>query len=410
MKKDKGISLIVLVITIIIIIILAGIVILSLANSNPITKANEMKFKSNVDTYNSELNMALSDIKLKNIFFDSITFNAGIWDGTEGNKTGTTKEYITSITTKDAAKFEIQSGKLVYVGIVQIEKDWAIEMNIETGSVTPPEELGLGVNVIATENTTVNGESATYNNPIIPKGFKAINDGAVWPTDWNNGLVIEDESGNQFVWVPVDGTNVPYAKWCTAGVIYSDTTDDMLPAGITNETDQVTNYGGFYIARYEAGNASNVLVSKKNMTVWGNISYIDSKTKAELMYNTTEVKSGLLTGIQWDTVMKWIQNLEMSVLDSTTWGNHINSIAPANVSGYSSSQVAGFSEYWKTKNIYDLAGNLWEWTNEIYSDERVIRSGGCSGNGITFSVSSRSSYAPGSIDIDLSFRVVLYIL
>ena len=29
-----------------------------------------------------------------------------------------------------------------------------------------------------------------------------------------------------FVWVPVDGTNVPYKKWCTIGRSYSDCSDD----------------------------------------------------------------------------------------------------------------------------------------------------------------------------------------
>ncbi|MEG1989616.1 MAG: hypothetical protein RR136_01300, partial [Clostridia bacterium] len=55
--KKKGISLIVLVVTIIVIIILAGAVILSLTNNNPIEEANEAVFKSNIESYNSEITL-----------------------------------------------------------------------------------------------------------------------------------------------------------------------------------------------------------------------------------------------------------------------------------------------------------------------------------------------------------------
>ena len=82
----------------------------------------------------------------------------------------------------------------------------------EPDDPTPPSG-GLGVgNVATSDGQTVNGEAASYSNPIIPKGFKAINEGsATWGTanGYQNGLVIEDAVtgsetiGSQFVWVPV---------------------------------------------------------------------------------------------------------------------------------------------------------------------------------------------------------------
>ncbi|MDD2376529.1 MAG: hypothetical protein PHD15_04365 [Clostridia bacterium] len=234
----------------------------------------------------------------------------------------------------------------------------------------------------------------------------AIEDGTEWPTDWNEGLVIEDISGNQFVWVPVDGTNVPYAKWCTTGISNATTTNDSILSGAVDENTQVTTYGGFYIARYEAGNQAATLVSKKNATVWTNINYNNSKTQSEAMYNTAEVKSGLVTGTQWDTAMKWIQNASISITDSTIWGNHLNSV----VTGHGVKQVAGYSEIWKAKNIYDLAGNTWDWTNEIYSSSRVGRGGNYGNSGSDYSAAYRSSIDPIGTGGNVSFRVVLYIL
>ena len=272
----------------------------------------------------------------------------------------------------------------------------------------------LGVNIIATKNSTVNGEVASYDNPIIPKDFKAINDGTVWPTDWNTGLVIEDINGNQFVWVPVDGTNVPYVKWngAVTSVDAALTTDDTLPTGVTNEVDQITKYGGFYIARYEAGKeAVTVVVSKKYVSAWNNINYTDSKTKSEGMYTTSSVKSGLITGTQWDTVLKWFQNKGINVgSNSSAWGNYNNSTTPANVIGYGTLKVTGFSEYWKVNNIYDIAGNLWERSSEVYLTGRIGR-GGYSGS--SASLNPAGARAGGNLtDIftDGTFRVVLYVL
>ena len=86
------------------------------------------------------------------------------------------------------------------------------------------------------ESKTLNGKASSYCNPIIPKGFKISNKGASWKyvedkiEGWNNGLIIEDGDGNQFVWVPVkdgigndgqydDNNEVKYKKWYINGKI-----------------------------------------------------------------------------------------------------------------------------------------------------------------------------------------------
>ena len=125
----------------------------------------------------------------------------------------------------------------------------------------------LGKNQIDKNRTLSGAENGyTYKNPVIPKGFRAVNDGAAWYyTDdestevkgWNDGLVIEDEKGNQFVWVPVDGTNVTYAKRDFSDNLNSyKTYVDAYPDGIDTEQEEIDlieKYGGFYIGRFEAG-------------------------------------------------------------------------------------------------------------------------------------------------------------
>ncbi len=402
-KKQKlGISLIVLVITIIVIIILAGSVILSLADNNPIATASEAKFKTNTEQYKSELGMVISSKYLLDNTFVPESFNVGKWDGTEANKAGTIKEYIKSITPEDAEKFVIQNGKLLYVGSEITEIDYVTDMSIDNGGL---EYQLLGVNVIATANSTINGQDKSYSNPIIPKGFKAINDGTKWPTDWNKGLVIEDVNGNQFVWVPVDGQNLIYHTMNDSVISYT------LPTGIEYEINQITSYSGFYIARYEAGNESNILVSKKDTTVWNNITHANAKLKAEAMYTSPEIKSGIVTHRQWYTTQNWMENSGTNITEPS-WGNHKYSISPANIEGkYGILQKTGFSDYWKANNIYDLAGNTLEFKNEKSGTDypKVCYTGGSysrnSGILLWGSISD-ASYSSNEI----SFRVVLYII
>jgi hypothetical protein len=415
---EKGISLIVLVITIIVIIILAGSVILSLSQNNPILQSKQAAFKSTAETYNSELTLAISSKYVQNPSFTPSLFNAGIWNGIDANKLGTVKEYISSITAADGIKYEIQGGRLVYTGSDLAEKAWLTEIGI--------------TNTTSKLYTIVKPDLADvnkYKTPYIPTGF-AYKEGT-----WDTGLVIQDTSFNEYVWVPVDGTNVPYAKWCTSGIVYNDATilDDTLPSGVVEST-QITNYGGFYIGRYEAmfdyNSGSIRASSKKSMNktltlwtrdidhtgyLWNFVSYIDAKNYSENMatsygYNTSKVVTHLATGLQWDTTMKWIQYSGKSITDTRTWGNHSDSQSPANIIGFGSLQVSGFNENWEVNNIYDLAGNIVDLTNEKYNITSIIGRGGNAYNsGSSVPASYRSSYATNFIHAHMGFRVALYI-
>ncbi len=101
---NKGVSLIVLIITIIVIIILAGSVILSLSQSNPILSAQEATFKSDVTTMQTELDMYITKMYAQELGnFDPNTMNGQISD------------FIPSVTKYDS-EFEVVNGKLIYKG------------------------------------------------------------------------------------------------------------------------------------------------------------------------------------------------------------------------------------------------------------------------------------------------------
>jgi uncharacterized repeat protein (TIGR02543 family) len=191
----------------------------------------------------------------------------------------------------------------------------------------------------------------------IPQGFTYV-EGVV-----ETGLVIQDGDGNQFVWIPVAYQEIEYSK-IDYEFPLSERIDDTLPDGIASEETQIDKYGGFYIARFEAGLPDSLSTAKREernvygvptsinqtlLMIWCNIDYTHAKANAESMYSNFYIQSGLVTGTQWDVVMKWIG------------GESRMSYNP---------QTA--SEPDIKHNIYNLAGNKWEMINEIRTGFFVV--------------------------------------
>lgn len=283
----------------------------------------------------------------------------------------------------------------------------------------------------------------------IPAGFKVSS--KLGENLIESGLVVEYNYGNQFVWIPIDGGIVSdgnydynidgkmleYKKWLS----YSNLKDDELPNGVTSEEEQVKKYDGFYISRYEAmfdynnGNIRVAIKPSKNNTqtedwrssrdkyhdgyLWNFITYSDAKYFSEKMstaysYNSS-IKAGLVNGRQWDTIMRLLDLNNINIYNSVTWGNYDNSESPANTGNYIKGKLqnSGSNENWKAFNIYDMAGNLAEWTSEINSqntEQSVYRSTDFSGNGMYGPVSYRAFSDTGDYAYpNIGFRVVMYL-
>ena len=471
LKPNKGITLIALVLTIIVLLILAGVTIAALSGPNGIltnaTKAREDNAKAQV------IEEAREDILAKQTEKMGESPTADELEQILTPKYGTlsNEENILdrTLTTKDGYQIPVR--------------------DIWNGTLSGASTGGIQVGEKAEEDTTINGEEGAYNNPTIPKGFKAVDtETAKWSDSngWQNGLVIEDATsdpvtqGSQFVWVPVQN----YGDFHLIEGYHEGTLDSLLDpeqndnnpsreAGANTEGTEpgkpyarnttkgteesiamyksVKDYGGFYIARYEAGingttestitndtnkqtqNGSVKPVSKQGVGVWNLITWggtendtspndglpgddtKDGAVKvARSMYNNvytgnknteTNVKSTLCYGVQWDAVMNFMDNkyvngnAEGYVKNSENQGNYAGTIART-----------GDKETYAVKNIYDMAGNVYEWTMEAYgTDNRVIRGGCYDSSGDLVPASYRNYDFPDYSDYYFGFRVTLYL-
>ena len=155
---------------------------------------------------------------------------------------------------------------------------------------------------------------------------------------------------------------------------------EAFTADYANMITSIQKYGGFYIGRYELSNEG---VQKGKATL-RNTNWYELYKKCVTLNASGKVESRMIWGIQWDLTCDFISKKgeQKSITDSTAWGNYSNSTGNAavmdeTIQKYGTKQVTGYSEYWKANNIYDLAGNCYEWTQEgISTNSRGFR-GGC---------------------------------
>ena len=185
-----------------------------------------------------------------------------------------------------------------------------------------------------------------------------------------------------------------------------NTTDD------TPEKQSVLKYGGYYIGRYEIG--ADGSTKKGNNLREGSISFAEAKTEAKAKYNNNEfgVQSTLPSGAAWYGIEKWfIESHTISwndvFFDSTSWGNYKQSRTEQGIP-----KKTGSREEYSKKNIYDLAGNLEEWTTEMDSDSKEIKRGGSYEDYPTPQITSYPHMSSKSVDSDnekTGYRLMLYI-
>ena len=179
--------------------------------------------------------------------------------------------------------------------------------------------------------------------------------------------------------------------------------------------ESVSKYGGFYIGRYELSGTVTEPTEKPGKTLtktdWYNLYNACRSSKLQA---SDKVKTQMIWGCQWDVTMNWLissgaKTSDEVNKDSSTWGNYRNYNTANNytegTTGYEknagSLQNTGSSENWKANNIYDLAGNVSEWTQEaLNTNSRASRGCNYNDNGSYYPASYRFSSIPDNSDND----------
>ena len=430
LKTTRGITLIALVITIIVLLILAGVTIATLTGENGIlTRASEASEQTKKANIEEQVKLAVTASIGKDGRIDISKLNEEL-QKIEGEKTGIPISSLPADITIDGYEVHIDGNGAVSVG------DNAGGGNTETGE------------------TVVDGVT-------IPEGFYHVAGTTV-----ETGLVISDQpnddldntaGGNQFVWVPVSKENFDtefvrragyqsgseqtltsnYGEADSSG---NNTNSDVTETATTKIEAQemyasVEEHGGFYIGRYEAGKDSTnpeKVVVKKGADVYNNIPWSANGEMQETNGTTggavelarnfdtangyTSVTSTLIYGVQWDAVMKWMENIpnpnvegKTYIQDSTGMGWYSNNYSSGNATHQTGIDVDS-SKNNCVNNIYDLAGNVYEWTMESYNASlRVGRGGSYSNTGAGNPASGRNDDDPSDSYAYISFRLTLYL-
>ncbi len=366
-KKNNGITLIALIITIIILLILTGVTIATLTGEDGIlekaTNASEKTKKANAE----------EQVKL------AITASIKQDGKSDLEELNTELEKIEGLTYNNVPISDRNTIELLPATVNVDGYDIIIDIDFEE--------------II----------------PLVPEGFYRVKG-----TTIKKGFVISDvegddvnntKGGNQYVWIPVDGILGEDGKTIQNAVdgeiilgrytfsrngkintnlvpttlggeikIYNEFTVTETSIGKGNTTakdinafiNSVRENGGYYIARFEASKNSNTnkAESKYNKTVWNNISQQNAAIACQNLY--ADVNSDLINSYAWDTATLFIQKYGKTDY-SFEYG----------VSFGSSLQRTGLSRDVQL-NIYDMAGNCFEWTTETGSDSNkagVVRGG-----------------------------------
>ncbi len=460
---NRGITLISLVITIILLIILAGIGInLSIGENGLFNKAKYAKEKY--------LNAQVEEERALNELYEELGLLGDLPKNTPNTKAGTIVEtpekWKTTInyilgTTGEQVK---TTSKVASVYAVAVGNGKEVPVPIGFYYVGGTLDSGIVISDNKEDQNKYKGKED------VPAGITL-----------NEDKTLKYElKGNQFVWIPATEETYKKYDWGTTyrnNIYNTDTSAGELlqikkyegfyvgrfEAGLDSniaELDSRTQHTGSTQTRY---NAEGTPQSKAGVVPWMYIDYTNSKKNAESMYDgkITIVQSGLITGTMWDTMLTWMAggNNTSTLLTNSTWGNYTNTTPEINLGRkgyafYNSSWyldpfdkewsqstkenkitkpagtvstnnngkghllTTGASEECKLKNLYDVAGNVWEWTEEVavvttsngaLTGHRVCRGGVAFNTSSTYPTCYRHCATVSYTGFLYGFRVALYL-
>ena len=419
--KNKGVTLIALAVTIVVMLILAGVTISVLNGENGIVKqAQKAKEESKIKELKEKVRIDIAGKRVENIngelrvsvlkeildkYFDNVPVETQI---TSETKLKAKEEY---------GKYEMKISD-IDVGEITYETSYTIFKDVNGEQVPIPEGY------IVSENSDEN---------IV-----------------NKGLVISDSRGNEYVWISCtvdsssnklqykrtewgvekDGTDnsraikdeltlkdidVTYSKTDTDNGINEEISKEIV-AQINAEKESIKKYGGYYIGRYEVGKDNKTAVIKAEQEPYVNIKWSKAYELAKGIGGGEGATTYLCSSYSWDTAINFIQN--------TTGKNYATSIIGFNgnwesqevkdssgkvIKPVNTAQRLNTGLTTALCNIYDMGGNVGEFTTELNpgTSETVVLRGG--NNNGTSPAGGRWDRNSGHAGSTYGFRATLFL-
>ena len=326
-------------------------------------------------------------------------------------------------------------------GYYDIKVVHGTEIELETNKTLIGDLVADNVNKIISEKKNTELLDENGNKIVVPAGFKIVSDDTTNNAQTvEQGIVVEDEKENQYVWIPctteesetklqykrteweVEDDNETKASKDELTLENSICSDDDIANGLTTERKKeiveqvkkeklsISKYGGYYIGRYEVGNKDNTAVIKAEQEPYTDIVWYQAYELAKGIGGGKGATTYLCSSYAWDTAINFIQNTGTEKYATTRDGFNENWFdKEVKDSSGKIIKIANLETKLKTgqttakSNIFDMGGNIFELTTEANpgTDETIIVRGGyCSADscasGIRFDTSQNySSYICG---------------
>ena len=427
-KSNKGITLIALVITIIVLLILAGVTIAALSGDNGILKrAAEAKEQTNQKNDEETEKLAGYESTIDQ-YANGATGGSG--NGGQGGSGGGTGTNFTNVNTADSNPAGVVPENSTVVeadaskGIVIKDKNNNEWVWIEVPKTTVFTGLTIDTSTELTEQnyTDIKNKLITYAG-----GYRegSSGQGCTWTDEWYNGCGMTS-----------DEYTTAYQKMLKSVYTYGGFWIGRYEAGIEGTTTETTNARTSSSARITIGTSPKA-VSQKDAILYNWVYCSEAQALAKEMTPNSNYTSSLMFGIQWDLVCKYLEvkgKLATANInsDSSAWGNYSN--VGRTISSNKAKQTtnngstwttitgtkpassvlltAGASEETNKMNIYDFAGNEWEWTLEKASSSSIPcagRGGYYGYSGSRSPASNRNDYNTTNASNNIGFRPTLYV-
>lgn len=183
-----------------------------------------------------------------------------------------------------------------------------------------------------------------------------------------------------------------------------------------NIVESIKKWGGFYISRYVASLENGELAYKRGNLPLIGLSYDEAIVYgSSLKTDCTDVEHCLIWGSAYDSLCQWIiqsgTKTRNDVLDDSTYlGNYSNNDKYHSKDDVPALLPTGSNENWEILNVYDLAGNIVEFTQEKHSNNRIVlRSGNYRVVGRDYPIGDRYFREPPYRKVNLAgFRCMLF--